>query len=155
MEQSYQSKYFLEIQSSPRRASADAGNIDDFYSFTSSDESFNSNSSNSSKSFHKKNDISKRFDLLLDHNSSRSFTEMDLNEASGRKQRHNKSSMSIIKFLKSLTSRSKAESLPMGSRSILRRPTEYEFVTGMSGLQIRVVKASSSTASCPRCVARN
>ena len=109
--------------------------------FNTSDESFNSNSSSEYST--KKNDVSKNFDLSCDSdskNSNQSYNEID----SRSQPKHHKSVGSIIKFLKSsVTNKSTKDQ----HQSILRRPTEYGYVRGISGLPIRVIKASSSTST--------
>lgn len=146
----YRMKDFTEIpssytNSSPHRMSS--GKYDDFSSlnFNSSDESFNSNSSSSSNSSAKKNDGSKNFDLSLNDcdskNSEHIYSETDANS----KPEHHKSLVSIIKFFKNSMKNKPSNDQP---QSILRRPTEYGYVRGISGLPIRVIKASSSSAAC-------
>lgn len=136
---------FNEIQSSS--SSNESGSLNDSrYNFSSSDESFNSNSS---QQFQKKNEVNENFDLLLsdddNKNSGLSFNEMDTTS-----QQNHKSFGSLVKFLKRISAKKSSHQQP--TQSILRRPTEYCFVKGMSGLSIRVAKASpsSTTACCHR-----
>lgn len=140
---------FNEIQSSSSSSSNESGSLHDSrYNFSSSDDSFNSNSSQQSQ---KKNESNENFDLLLsdddNKNSGLSFNEMDT-----RTQRHHKSFVSLVKFLRKISSKKSSQQQP--TQSILRRPTEYRFVTGMSGLPIRVAKASPSTTACCHRVAK-
>lgn len=125
------------------RDSEDFSSCTSNFLFNTSDESFNSNSSSEYST--KKNDVSKNFDLSCDggsKNSNQSFNEID----SRGKPKHHKSVGSIIKFLKnSMTNKATNDQ----HQSILRRPTEYGYVRGISGLPIRVIKASSSTS--PHC----
>jgi hypothetical protein len=149
----YTMKDFTEIQSTHKSASINrmsAGNCDDFssYTFNSSDDSFNSNSSSDSKSSEKKNDSLKNFDLLLNDCDSKT-SDNNLNEIDiHNKREHHKSFLSIIKFFKNSTKSKTTNEL---HQSILRRPTEYIHVRGISGLPIRVIKASSSSSSAACC----
>lgn len=163
MEQAYPATNFNEIQSENRRFSngGTSENLEDFrHYFTSSDESFNSNSSsNSDKSFEKKNDVLKTCDLLLNGVDSQSncvnYNDVDINENSTRKE-HHKSFKSIVKYVKNFSLKSeKSSDSQQQSQSILRRPTEYVFVKGMSGVPIRVAKASSSTRNHQRYVSKD
>lgn len=154
----YQMKDFMEIPETHKSQSihrmSSGGNHDDFfdYNFNASDESFNSNSSSSSKSSssEKKNDVN--YDLLRggrgSKGSEQSFNEID----SHNKPEHHKSFVSIVKFFKSSV---KSKTTHCQHQSILRQPTEYGYVRGISGLPIRVIKSSSpSSASCLRIVKR-
>lgn len=155
MEPTYHSKNFMEIPSTRRLSSSVCENLDDLcFSFTSSDESFNSSSSKSSE---KKNDVNKSSDLLPsddDNKSSRiSYNEMDINGATTTTQTH-KSFVSIVRFLKKISTRKADDNQASSSRSILRRPSEYVFVKGMSGLPMRVLKTQQSTTSCHGYIAK-
>lgn len=151
-DQAYLSKNFNEIQSQKRfLPSGTSENLEDFrHYFTSSDESFTSNSSsNSDKSYQKKNDVLKTCDLLLNDDDKRSnwvnYNDVDNNEHSSSKE-HHKSLKSLVQYVKKLSLKSeKSTEDQHQNRSILRRPTEYIFVKGMSGLPIRVPKASPSS----------
>lgn len=154
----YQMKDFMEIPETHKNRSthrmSSGGKHDDFFdfNFNSSDESFNSNSSSSSKSSsssEKKNDVN--YDLLSggcgSKGSEQSFNDID----SHNKPEHHKSFVSIIKFFKSSVKSKKTNC----QQSILRGPTEYGYVRGISGLPIRVIRSSSpSSASCRRIVKR-
>ena len=154
MDQAYQARNFNEIQSTKGFASRSASeNLEDFcHYFTSSDESFNSNSSsNSDESFEKKNDVLKTCDLLLNDEDRKSncvnYNDVDINENNTLKT-HHKSFRSIIKYVKKMSAKSeKSNDNQQPSRSILRRPTEYTFVKGISGVPIRVAKVSPSTSN--------
>lgn len=127
---------FLDTQS-------DSDNFGDFSScsFNSSDESFTPSSSR--KFSTKKNDMIKNFDLLCDNdskNSGQSFNEIDTQN----RPKHHKSFTSIIKLLMNSMKHSTRSDQ---HQSILRRPTEYGYVRGISGLPIRVIKASSATSA--------
>lgn len=160
MDQTYLSTNFTEIQSDKRFVSGGSSeNLEDFYHyFTSSDESFNSNSSSNSndKSYKKKNDVLKSHDLLLNDDESRSncvnFNDVDnINENTLRKESC-KSFRSLVKYVKKLTL--KTEKLNHSQQqSILRKPTEYTYVKGMSGLAYRVAKPSLRTHQ--RCVSKD
>lgn len=122
---------FNEIQSSS--TSNESGSLSD-YRFTSSDESFGSNNS---RSCHKTNGAIENFDLLLA-------------DRDDKKHEHRKSFASLVKFLTKISARkSSIEQQP--TKSILRRPTEYCFVRGLSGLPMRVVKPPPTSTSCHRC----
>lgn len=156
MEPTYHSKNFNEISSNRRLSSSVCENLDELcFNFTSSDESFNSSSSKSSE---KKNDVNKNCDLSSiddDNKSSRiSYNEMDINGVNNRKS-NNKSFVSIVKFLKNLSTKKSDREQTQASRSILRRPSEYVFVKGMSGLPMRVLKTSPPTTSCNRYIAKH
>jgi hypothetical protein len=118
-----------------------------FYSlnFNSSNESFSSEPPSEYST--KKNDVLKNFDLLCDSNSKNS-EEIDIRN----RPKHHKSFVSIIKFLRN-TMRNKETNDQR--QSIFRRPTEYGYVRGISGLPIKVIKASSTTsARCQHVVKR-
>lgn len=122
---------FNEISSSS--TSNVSGSFSD-YRFSSSDESFGSN--NSRKSYHKTNGAIENFDLLLA-------------DRDDKKHEHRKSFASLVKFLTKISARKSSIEEP--TKSILRRPTEYCFVRGISGLPMRVVKPPSTSTSCHRC----
>lgn len=154
MESNYHSNDFGEIPSNHSHGATD--NLEDFcHNFTSSDESFNSNSSSgsgssssASKSFEKTNDVMRSNDLSL--RSQTSFN--GVNNTAARKENH-KSFGSIVKMLKNLNLKHEK---PSHKRSILRKPTEYTFVKGMSGLNLRVIKPTQSTpGSCQQCLSKN
>lgn len=126
-------------------------NLEDFCTgFTSSDESFSSNASKSSTETKNEN-----FDLSLRGSSTNGSNHAVINT---QKQSH-KSLQSIARLWKNFRSRSDKSKQQQQPQSILRKPTEYFFVKGMSGLPLRVVKtpslSSSSQASCHRCIAKN
>lgn len=149
MEANYHSKDFNEISSNHSHGTSD--NLDPHHNFTSSDESFNSNSSSSGsdKSFNKKNDVMGSDDLLM---SRTSFNGMNNTEA--RKENH-KSFGSIVKMLRNLNLKHEKASREH-QHSILRAPTEYAIVRGMSGLNLKVIKSTQQTSNrCHRCIARN
>lgn len=140
-------KNFTEIQSTHKNSSThrmSTGNFDDdfsSYNLNSSDDSFNSNNSCSSSS-EKKNDVLKNYNLLLNDGDSKasehSLSEID---SHSKTQQHKSFQSSIIKFLKNSMKNKPANDQ---HQSILRRPTQYVHVRGISGLPIRVIKASSS-----------
>lgn len=147
MESKYHSKDFMEIPSSSRFPSRTSERLDDFYfTFNSSDESFNSNrSSNSSKSLEKTNDVIRKCDLSSEDGSSSGGNSLSETDTNSRRRNYK----SIIKFLKNFKPKSDARNEQKNkNQSILRRPTEYTYVRGLSGLPLRVIKASTSTGNC-------
>lgn len=144
----------MEIASIKRCSSLASGvsGSSECYSFVSSSDSFNVNQ----KEFHRmKNDLRDRFDFDEDNKSSSRdeiSTKVDFYEKNTSKSSDDKSSSSIIKFLRNVSSQ-KSENRTQ-RRNIFRTPTEYCFVKGMSGLPIRV-RASSVTACCHRSVAKH
>lgn len=163
MDNTYLATDFNEIQSKQRfTAHGSTENLENFcHYFTSSDESFNSNSSSSSgQSFEKKNDLLKTCDLLLNADDSRSncvnYNDVQINQKATKKEQNQSSIMSIIKYVKKLSLKSeKTNESSQQNRSILRRPTEYTFVKGMSGLPIRVAKSSPSSSNRQRYVSKD
>lgn len=147
MEPAYHSKSFIEIPTIRKCSTGRSDNNieDSCFSFNLSDDSFNSNSStDSNKSNEKKNDGIKNCDLLpTSDEENKSGREIDIN---GVNSQNHKSSHSIIKILKRFSTRNDS-SHQKRRQSILRQPTEYIFVKGMSGVQIRVAKPSSSSSS--------
>lgn len=148
------SKDFGEIPAQNRfrfPTSDSQDNLEDFCSgFTSSDESFGSNASKSTTGSKNEN-----FDLSLGGSSTNGSNHAVINT---RKHSH-KSLQSIARLWKNFRSQSD-KSKQQQPQSILRKPTEYFFVKGMSGLPLRVVKtpsssSSSSQATCHRCIAKN
>lgn len=159
MESNYHSKDFCEIPSN--HSHGDSDNLEDSHNFchnfTSSDESFTSNSSagassSSDKSFEKKNDVMRSSDLMSDSLRSRtSFNGVNNAEAG-----NHKSFGSIIKMLKNLNLRHEKPRNKEHKHSILRAPTEYTFVKGLSGLNLKVpVIKESAAACCQRCISKN
>lgn len=147
MESTYHSKDFMEIPSSSRFPSRTSESLDDcYFTFNSSDESFNSNrGSNSSKSLEKTNDVIRKCDLSSEDGNSSSGNSLSETDTNGRRRNYK----SIIKFLKNFRPKTEARSEQQNkNQSILRRPTEYIYVRGLSGLPLRVIKASSSTGNC-------
>lgn len=152
MEPTYHSKNFAEIPSRRRLSSSVCENLDELcFSFTSSDDSFNSNSSKSSE---KKNDVNKNCDLSSSDDDNKSNNETDTIGVNTRQGNH-KSFVSIVRFLKKISSKKADQNQQQASRSILRRPSEYIYVKGISGIPIRVLKTSPPTSSCHRYVAKN
>lgn len=153
MESTYHSKDFMEIPSSSRFPSRVSESLDDcYFTFNSSDESFNSNrSSNSSKSLEKTNDVIRKCDLSNDDGNSSGGNSLSETDTNDRRRNYK----SIIKFLKNFKPKTEGRSEQQSkNQSILRRPTEYTFVRGMSGLPLRVIKSSTSTGNCcSRCTA--
>jgi hypothetical protein len=153
MDNSYQSSEFSEIpRFLSRRHSEDFS--DSCFGFNSSDESFESNTSSV-----KTNDSRSKCDLSL-HTRLGGHHQTDINDSDTQSQSdRRKSFTAIVKFLKRIAKSKTSSDRPSASRSILRRPTEYVFVKGMSGLPMRVDKASaassSTTSSCQRCLAKN
>lgn len=141
MELNRASKTFMEIPPKEGCSSISSGNSDtlgDFSSFKSSDGSFNSTSSRSLN----RNNEEKSFDSSDNENqSSENYTETTSN--SYTKKESHKSFEPIIKFFKRFSTKSKTSS--SHQQSILRQPTEYRFVKGISGVpcRIRIAKASS------------
>jgi hypothetical protein len=90
----------------------------------------------------KNNDVLKSFDLLCD--SASKASDQSLEEINiPRKPKHHKSLESIIKFLKnSMKNKATIEQ----HQNIFRKPTEYEFRRGISGLQIKVIKETSTSS---------
>lgn len=148
------SKDFGEIPAQNRfrfPTSDSEDNLEDFCTgFTSSDESFSSNGSKSSSDTNK----TETFDLSLRGSSTNESNHVAIN---AQKQNH-KSLKSIARLWKNFRVQSdKSKQQQQAPRSILRKPTEYFFVKGMSGLPLRVVKTSSSSSqtSCHRCTVKN
>lgn len=112
--------------------------------FTLSDDSFNSNSSSS---FEMKNGVKQNCDLLFRVDSN---NELSANETNTRKP-DRKSFLSMVNLLRNLKLRSPKST--KDQQSILRHPTEYVFIKGMSGLPIRVAK--SSAPCCHRSIAKH
>lgn len=146
------SKDFGEIPAQNRfrfPTSSSDENLEDFCTgFTSSDESFSSNASKSSAESKNEN-----FDLSLRGSSANGSNRAVINT-----KHSNKSLQSIVRLWKNFRSPSDKSKQQQQPQSILRKPTEYFFVKGMSGLPLRVVKTSSSSssqASCHRCIAKN
>lgn len=133
-------------------ASGSEENLEDLCTgFTSSDESFSSRGSKTSSQTKSEN-----FDLSLRGTSTGSTNES--NHAVINTPKHNHKSLKAIANLwKNFTVQSDKSKKQQQPRSILRKPTEYFFVKGMSGLPLRVAKttSSSSQASCHRCTAKN
>lgn len=151
MESSYQLKSQNQDPRMRRSFSYSSGSSGNNSSFTSSNNSIMSNNS-----CQKTNCASKNSDLLPsdDDNNNSSGTscdEMDMSLNDAKPERHLKSFVSIIKFLRNISAK-KSNNQAL-NRSILRRPTEYCFVKGISGLPMRV--RASSTTSCHRCIAKH
>lgn len=115
-------------------------------SFTSSDESFGSCSSRSYKKVI--NDTTEK-NVWSSRNKNRMGNHMETkrNEIETIEHQNHKSMVSIIKFLKKISSK-KSEN----PKQLYRRPTEYFFVRGCSGLTIRVAKTPNTLAFAHRCI---
>lgn len=138
-------KDFSEMSLKTRHSSATDNLEDSCYGFTSSDESFDSNTSSSSS---QQNDSSDSSDLSQRDSKPNESKPNEINTNSG----DHKSFVSIMKRLKNNIKR-KSEKSKAQPQSILRRPQEYVFVRGMSGLPLRVKAPQSS--SCHLCVSEN
>jgi hypothetical protein len=117
------------------------------------------------KSFDSSSDLNVDYENYSDVKSSRVSFEhqtdsksQNSEEIKEKKHGRYKSLLSMIKILKKFSVKENSKKANCEtSKSILRRPREYMFVKGMSGLSIRVEKvpSASSQAYCHRCYTRN
>lgn len=93
------------------------------------------------------------------HKDDKDITENDYEEVKRKKHCRYKSLLSMIKILKKFSVKeTKNASCEPTTKSILRRPRQYTFVKGISGLNIRVERISSASTAktfCHRCRVRN
>lgn len=145
--------------------------IEDLYfDITSFDDSCIQNStlkrSSCNKNFDSSSDLHVEYENYSVLKSSRvSFIEDQVknntenSEETKENKKHSryKSLLSMIKILKKFSVKeTKKANCEQQTKSILRRPREYTFVKGISGLSIRVEKVpSSSKTFCHRCYMRN
>lgn len=117
------------------------------------------------KSFDSSSDLNVDYENYSDVKSSRVSFEhqtdtksQNSEEIKEKKHSRYKSLLSMIKILKKFSVKENGKKTNCEtSKSILRRPREYMFIKGMSGLSIRVEKvpSASSKAYCHRCYTRN